>query len=128
MSRVENFLRLAADARIRTWELPLQEVHLALEQPNALLIDVREKEEWLAGHIAGAIHLSRGIIEFQIQDQAPDLNTPIILCDYRGRRSDLVADNLQKMGYNNVMTVAGGLEAWSAAGLPVHREPEGVPT
>jgi rhodanese-related sulfurtransferase len=99
MSRVENFLKLAADARTRTWELPLQEVHFALEQPNALLIDVREKEEWLAGHIAGAIHLSRGIIEFQIQDQAPDLNTPIILCDYRGRRSALVADNLQKMGY-----------------------------
>jgi len=128
MNHLEKFLKLAADARTRTWELPLQEVSAALEQPGAILIDVREQDEWSAGHIAGAVHLSRGIIEFEIQDHAPDLNTPIILCDYRGRRSALVADNLQKMGYNNVVTVAGGFEAWIAAGLPEQREPEPVPT
>ncbi len=128
MTHVENFLKLAADARTRTWELPLQEIPAALEQPNAILIDVREDDEWRKGHLSGAIHLSRGIIEFQIQDHAPDFNTPIVLCCHRGRRSALVADNLQKMGYNNVLTIAGGFEAWEGAGLPVERANDESPS
>lgn len=82
-------------------------------------------EEWLAGHAPGAIHLSRGIIEFEISDHAPDLNTPLVLYCGRGRRSALVADNLQKMGYNNVVIVAGGFEAWRAAGWPVVHDAPG---
>lgn len=119
MSHIEKFLKLAADARTRTWEVPVQEIPVALAQPHVILIDVREADEWREGHIPGALHLSRGIIEFSIQDHAADLSTPIVLCCGRGRRSALVADNLQKMGYNNVITVAGGFEAWEAAGRPV---------
>jgi len=121
MTHIEKFLKLAADARTRTWEISPADVPAALDQPNAILIDVREDDEWREGHARGARHLSRGIIEFEIQEHAPDLNIPIILCCGHGRRSALVADNLQKMGYNNVVAVAGGFEAWQAAGLPVER-------
>ena len=124
MTFVEIFLKLAADARTRTWEVPADEVAVALAQPNAILIDVREEDEWRDGHAKGAVHLSRGTIEFKIQDHAPDLSTPIVLCCGRGRRSALVADNLQKMGYNNVLTVAGGFEAWQNAGLPTESTPQ----
>ena len=120
-THIERFLKLAADARTRTWEVSLPDIPGALEQPNAILIDVREDDEWREGHARGALHLSRGIIEFEIQEHAPDLNTPLILCCGRGRRSALVADNLQKMGYNNVVVVEGGFEAWEASGLPVER-------
>jgi rhodanese-related sulfurtransferase len=119
MTHIETFLKLAADARTRTWEIQPDDVPAALAQPNAILIDVRDTEEWREGHAKGALHLSRGVIEFRIQDHAPDLSTPIVLCCGRGRRSALVADNLQKMGYNNVLTVAGGFEAWRDAGLPI---------
>jgi rhodanese-related sulfurtransferase len=119
MTHIEKFLKLAADARTRTWEIPVAEIEAALAQPNAILIDVREDDEWREAHAPGAIHLSRGIIEFEIQDHASDLSTPVILYCGRGRRSALVADNLQKMGYNNVVIVAGGFEAWESAGFPV---------
>lgn len=122
MNYLEKFLKLAADARTRTWEIPLAEVSAALAQPGAVLIDVREESEWADGHAEGALHLSRGIIEFRIQEHVTDFNTPIALYCGRGRRSALVADNLQKIGYNNVLTVAGGFEAWEAAGLPVTTE------
>jgi rhodanese-related sulfurtransferase len=122
MNYLEKFLKLAADARTRTWEIPVSDVPAALEQPGAVLIDVREESEWADGHAPGALHLSRGIIEFRIQEHAADFNTPIVLYCGRGRRSALVADNLQKIGYNNVLTVAGGFEAWEAAGLPITRE------
>jgi phage shock protein E len=122
MTHIENFLKLAADARTRTWEVPLADIPAALEQPNAILIDVREDDEWRQGHARGALHLSRGIIEFEIQEHAADVSTPLILCCGRGRRSALVADNLQKMGYNNVVIIAGGFEAWESGGLPVERD------
>ncbi|MCI0541698.1 MAG: hypothetical protein L0Z50_41400 [Verrucomicrobiales bacterium] len=85
---------------------------------------MREDDEWREAHAQDAVHLSRGVIEFEIQDHAPDLSSPIILYCGDGRRSALVADNLQKMGYNNVLTVAGGFEAWQAAGLPTRSEPQ----
>jgi phage shock protein E len=122
MNYLEKFLKLAADARTRTWEIPVSDVPAALAQPGAVLIDVREESEWADGHAPGALHLSRGIIEFRIQEHIADFNAPVVLYCGRGRRSALVADNLQKIGYNNVLTVAGGFEAWEAAGLPVTRE------
>jgi len=121
MNYLEKFLKLAADARTRTWELPVLEIPAALEEPGAVLIDVREESEWSERHAAGAVHLSRGIIEFRIRDRVPDFNAPIVLYCGRGRRSALVADNLQKMGYNNVLTVEGGFQAWEAAGFPVEQ-------
>lgn len=122
MNYLEKFLKLAADARTRTWEIPVTDIAAALEQPGAVLIDVREESEWADGHAPGALHLSRGIIEFRIQEHVADFDTPILLYCGRGRRSALVADNLQKIGYNNVLTVAGGFEAGEAAGLSVTRE------
>ncbi len=90
-------------------------------QTDAILIDVREDNELREGHAKGAVHLSRVTIEFEFQDHAAAMNTPIILCCGRGRRSALVADNLQKMGCINAVIVVSGFEAWSAAGLPVER-------
>jgi len=90
MNYLEKFLKLAADARTRTWEIPVAEVPAALEQPGVVLIDVREESEWLDGHAKGALHLSRGIIEFRIQEHIADFNTPIVLYCGRGRRSSRI--------------------------------------
>ena len=89
------------------------------ERGNAVLIDVREESEWREGHAAGARHLSKGVIEVEIEEQVPDVNQPIICYCGGGSRSALVADNLQKMGYSNVRSLGGGLRAWKEAGLPV---------
>jgi rhodanese-related sulfurtransferase len=85
------------------------------------LIDVREDHEWAAGHIPGAIHLSRGIIERDIERTIPNREAEILLYCGGGYRSALVADNLQKMGYRNVVSVDGGWRAWNQAGFPVEK-------
>jgi rhodanese-related sulfurtransferase len=86
------------------------------------LIDVREDHEWAAGHIPGAIHLCKGIIERDIESQIPDREAEILLYCGGGYRSALVADNLQKMGYKRVVSVDGGWRGWNAAGFPVEKE------
>jgi rhodanese-related sulfurtransferase len=83
-----------------------------------MLIDVREDNEWAAGHARGAVHLGRGVIERDIEARIPDKNAELILYCGGGFRSALSADNLQKMGYTNVSSMAGGWRAWQAAGLP----------
>ncbi len=83
-----------------------------------VLVDVREDNEWQKGHIPGAIHLGRGIIERDIVDAIPDKDTEIVLYCGGGFRSALSAENLQKMGYRNVLSMDGGWRAWTAAGLP----------
>ena len=83
-----------------------------------VLVDVREDNEWQKGHISGAIHLGRGIIERDIVDAIPDKGTEIVLYCGGGFRSALSAENLQKMGYRNVLSMDGGWRAWTAAGLP----------
>jgi rhodanese-related sulfurtransferase len=86
------------------------------------LIYVREDHEWAAGHIPGAIHLSRGIIERDIEEKFPNRETEILLYCGSGYRSALVADNLQNMGYRNVVSVDGGIRGWIAAGFAVEKE------
>lgn len=86
-----------------------------------MLIDVRETDDWKKSHIPGAVHLSRGTIELDIEERAPALDTPIICHCGGGSRSALVAESLQKMGYTNVKSLAGGLKEWTQAGLPVTR-------
>jgi rhodanese-related sulfurtransferase len=84
-----------------------------------LLIDVREDSEWAAGHAAGALHLSKGVIERDIETQVPDKSTKMVLYCGGGYRSALTADSIQKMGYHNVISLDGGWRAIVAAGLPI---------
>jgi rhodanese-related sulfurtransferase len=87
-----------------------------------LLVDVREDNEWAKGHLPGAVHLGRGIIERDIEQRVPDTNAKLILYCGGGFRSALVAENLQKMGYNNVESMDGGWKGWVEAGLPIARD------
>lgn len=119
MTQPNRFQKLVADAKQRITEISPEEARAKAESGEAMLIDVREESDWRQGHAKGAQHLSRGIIELEIEEQAPDLAQPIICYCGGGSRSALVADNLQKMGYTNVKSMAGGLGAWQAAGLPV---------
>ncbi len=84
-----------------------------------LLIDTREPAEWAAGHIPGAMPVPRGILESKIEQLAPDVDQPIVLYCASGGRSALAADSLQRMGYRNVRSLAGGFNAWREAGHPV---------
>ncbi len=119
----DRFLKLAAEARARIQELPAAEAAKLVEN-DALLIDVRERGEYAQRHAASAEHLSRGVIELEIERYAPDPATPIVCYCSGGNRSALVADNLQRMGYTHVRVVAGGLRAWIDAGLPTASEKE----
>ena len=85
---------------------------------DAVIVDVREKDEWEQEHIQDAIHLSRGTIELEVEEKFPDQSTTIICHCGGGGRSALAAESLQKMGYKNVRSMAGGLKAWKAVGLP----------
>lgn len=119
MDHSEGFLRLAEDARSRIREITPAEAHARAADSSARLIDVREDHEWAAGRAAGAEHLSRGIIERDIERAVPDKDAELILYCGGGYRSALAADNLQRMGYRNVRSMAGGWKAWTAAGLPI---------
>ncbi|MBE2213032.1 MAG: sulfurtransferase [Opitutaceae bacterium] len=112
MTQLNRYLRLAADAKTRIREISVSELKRAPLPAGTLLIDVREGDEFRAGHIPGAIHLSRGVIEGRIEELAPALDTPIVCYCAAGNRSALVADNLQRMGYTDVRSVAEGFKGW----------------
>jgi rhodanese-related sulfurtransferase len=117
------FLALVQESRQRVRETTMPELKRRLDAKEEFhLIDVREDHEWAAGHIPGAIHLSRGIIERDIEETFPDREAEILLYCGGGYRSALVADNLQKMGYKRVVSVDGGWRGWIAAGFPVEKE------
>ena len=123
MKHSEGFLRLVQDAKTRVRELDVEETRARLAaNPDARLIDVREDNEWHAGHAAGAEHLGRGIIERDIETQHPDHAAELILYCGGGYRSALACDNLQRMGYTNVFSMDGGWKAWQDAGAPVEGE------
>ena len=113
-----RFEKLVADAKRNIQEISLQETAAALERGDTLLIDVRDPDERQEGHIPGAKNFSRGTVELEIEEAAPDLSTPIITHCGGGGRSALAAESLQRMGYTNVKSMAGGFKAWKAAGLP----------
>ncbi|MEA2762397.1 MAG: hypothetical protein QOD47_1681 [Gemmatimonadaceae bacterium] len=100
-------------------EVSVEETRRKLETGKAKVIDVREESEWAAGHARGAEHLGKGVIERDIEAHVPDKNTEIILYCGGGFRSALSADALQKMGYQNVASMAGGWRAWQEGGGPV---------
>jgi rhodanese-related sulfurtransferase len=113
------FLKLVDDARSRVREVDVDDARRKLESGKAKLIDVREDSEWEAAHARGAEHMGKGVIERDIEQRVPDKNAELILYCGGGFRSALAADNLQKMGYTNVWSMAGGWRAWQAAGAPV---------
>jgi rhodanese-related sulfurtransferase len=114
MKHSEGFLNIVNDAKSRIQEVTVAETQA--RNTEAKLIDVREDNEWEAGHAAGAIHLGKGIIERDIETTVPDKTTELILYCGGGYRSALAADALQKMGYTNVFSMAGGWKAWKEAG------------
>ncbi|MBZ5609112.1 MAG: sulfurtransferase [Acidobacteriia bacterium] len=113
---------LVQDAKTRVTEMKVDQLKSAQASGEKLtLIDVREDNEWEAGHAAGAMHLSRGLIEFSIESKVPEKNTKIVLYCGSGARSALAADSIMKMGYTNVVSLAGGMGAYKAAGLPTEK-------
>ena len=113
-----RFEKLVGEAKRNIQEISPQETAAALERGDTLLIDVRDPDECQEGHIPGAKNFSRGTVELEIEEAAPDLSTPIITHCGGGGRSALTAESLQRMGYTNVKSMAGGFKAWKAAGLP----------
>jgi rhodanese-related sulfurtransferase len=116
-----GFLKIVDDAKSRVREIEVGEARRQLESGKAKLIDVREQSEWAAGHARGAAHIGRGVIERDIEDRFPDKSAALILYCGGGFRSALAADNLQKMGYRNVASMAGGWRAWQAEGAPTEK-------
>ncbi len=117
MKHSEGFLKLVDDAKSRVREVSVGDTQQRMrENTHAKLIDVREDKEWEAAHAAGAIHLGKGIIERDIETTVPDKNTELILYCGGGYRSALAGDALQRMGYTNVFSMAGGWKAWQEEG------------
>jgi rhodanese-related sulfurtransferase len=116
-----GFLKLVEEDKSRLREVSVDEPRRKLESGKAKLIDVREESEWEAGHVRGAEHLGKGVIERDIEARVPDKKAELILYCGGGFRSALATDNIQKMGYTNVRSMAGGWRAWQAAGAPVEK-------
>jgi rhodanese-related sulfurtransferase len=112
-----RFLKLVADTREHIREIPPEEA-IRRVGDGAILIDVRERGEYLQRHITGADHLGRGTIELEIENYAPDVTTPIVCYCSDGKRSILVAGNLERMSYRSVEVITGGLKAFIQSGLP----------
>jgi len=118
MAKHTGFEKLVAEAKKHITEISPDDAALKLKSGEGVIIDVRDKDEWDEGHIPGATHLSRGTIEFDIEEKVPDTNAMIICHCGGGGRSALAVESLQKMGYKNVRSMAGGFKAWKVAGLP----------
>ena len=117
MKHSEGFLKAVDDAKSRVREVSAADTQQRMrENSDVKLIDVREDKEWEAAHAAGAIHLGKGIIERDIEATVPDKDTEMILYCGGGYRSALAADSLQRMGYINVFSMAGGWRAWQESG------------
>lgn len=120
MKHNPEFLALVNDAKSRVKQVNIEQ-YKGMPRQGHILIDTREDREWDAGHAAGAIHLSKGVIERDIETKIPDKEKTLVLYCGGGFRSALVADTLQKMGYKNPISLDGGWRAWNEAGLPVEK-------
>jgi rhodanese-related sulfurtransferase len=115
-----KFLAIVDDAKKRVRECNIDDVKQRLDRGDKfVLVDVREDSEWAADHLPGAIHLGKGVIERDIEKTVPDTSTPLVLYCGGGFRSALAADNLQKMGYTNVISMDGGVRGWREKGYPM---------
>ena len=123
MQHSEGFLKLVKDAKSRVKEVDYNEIKKRIDSGEKLiLVDTREDLEWAKGHVPGAIHLGKGVIERDIEKTVPNHNAPVVLYCGGGFRSALAADNLQKMGYTNVISMDGGWRGWTESGYPVTKD------
>jgi len=115
-----RFLRIVEDAKKRVREVSIEDTKARLDCGDKfVLVDVREESEYAKDHLPGAIHLGKGVIERDIEESVPELNTPMVLYCGGGYRSALAADNLQKMGYTNVLSMDGGIRGWREKHYPL---------
>jgi rhodanese-related sulfurtransferase len=118
----QRFLKIVDDARKRVRETNVDDVKQKLDRGEKfVLVDVREESEFAKDHLPGAIHLGKGIIERDIEERVPDTSATMILYCGGGFRSALAADNLQKMGYTNVISMDGGIRVWREKGFPLEK-------
>jgi len=118
-----RFLKIVDDARSRIRETNVDEVKKRMDRgEKLLLVDVREESEYAKDHLPGAIHLGKGVIERDIEERVPELNREMILYCGGGFRSALAEDNLQKMGYTNVISMDGGIRSWREKGFPLVKD------
>ncbi len=123
MQHSNGFLILVNDAKSRVKETSVAETKKWLDAGEKFhLVDVREESEWARGHLPSAVWMGKGIIERDIEKQIPDKSAKIVLYCGGGFRSALAADNLQKMGYTNVISMDGGWRGWTEAGLPTQKD------
>jgi rhodanese-related sulfurtransferase len=123
MAHSAQFLKLVQDAKTRVKETNVADVKRRMDAGEKfLLVDTREDNEWANGHVPGALHMSKGIIERDIVQRVPDSGAKVILYCGGGFRSALAGDNLQKMGYTNVESMDGGWKGWVDAGLPTAKD------
>ncbi|MCH7686811.1 MAG: sulfurtransferase [Planctomycetes bacterium] len=114
-----RFMQIVSDAKTRIREVTVQDVKAKLDAGETFhLVDVREASEFDKGRLPGAVHLSKGVIERDVEKLIPDPSSPIVCYCGGGFRSALAADNLQKMGYTNVISMDGGWGGWKTAGYP----------
>ena len=119
----EGFLKLVKDAKTRIKEEDYREIKKKLDGGEKMIVvDTREDNEWSRGHVPGAIHLGKGVIERDIEKAIPDKDAKIVLYCGGGYRSALAADNLQKMGYRNVISMDGGWRGWTESGYPTIKD------
>lgn len=117
-----GFLKIVTDAKSRVKECTVADVRARQAAGERfVLVDVREESEFAAGHVPGAVHLGKGVIERDIEAKIPDPTTPLVLYCGGGFRSALAADAVQKMGYTNVISMDGGWRAWTEQGLPTQK-------
>ena len=119
MEQLNRFQKLVSQAKQHITEISPADARKQAEGGEAVLIDVREDDDWREGHAKGAKHLGRGVIELEIEEEIPDLKKPIICYCGGGSRSALVADNLRKMGYTRPISLDGGWRALKESGLPL---------
>ena len=123
MQHTPRFLKIVNDAKSRVKETTVDEVKQKLDKGDkVLLVDVREESEFAKDHLPGAIHLGKGVIERDVEARVPDVKTPMILYCGGGFRSAMAADNLQKMGYTNVLSMDGGVREWREKNYPMTRD------
>jgi len=123
MQHSPRFLKIVDEAKSRVRQTTVDDVKNRLARGEKfMLVDVREESEFASDHLPGAIHLGKGVIERDIEVHVPDLNAPMILYCGGGFRSALAADNLQKMGYTNVISMDGGIRQWREKNYPLTKD------
>lgn len=118
-----GFLKIVEDAKKRIRETTIDDVKAKIDRGEKfILVDVREESEFAADHLPGALHLGKGVIERDVETRVPDKNVPMVLYCGGGFRSALAADNLQKMGYKNVLSMDGGIRGWREKGFKLTKD------